>query len=161
MMHWLNYYHPDVCAYLRTRHSCRTATRCNTLQHTATHCNTLQKCCGIAPHLNTLKYQKATTLYMSAGNGYVFKDALLQCVAVCCSVLQCVAVCCSVLQCVAECDVLPAMHVAVVLSSIGIYVCVCWSRFIWMWSFIHEWRPEQGKIFFGKFSFNQKQILKI
>jgi len=29
--------------------------------------------------------------------------ALLQCVAVCCSVLQCVAVCCSVLQCSAMC----------------------------------------------------------
>jgi len=33
---------------------------------------------------------------------YLYRQLLLQCVAVCCSVLQCVAVCCSVLQCVAS-----------------------------------------------------------
>jgi len=70
------------------------STHCNILQHTTTHCNTLQH---TATHCNSTwdlpQISRANPSFWGRSN------ALLQCVAVCCSVLQCVAVCCSVLQC--------------------------------------------------------------
>jgi len=54
-------------------------------------CSVLQYvvvCCRTTPEVSTLQ---------------VASIAVVQCVAVCCSMLQCVAVCCSVLQCVAVC----------------------------------------------------------
>jgi len=52
-------------------------------------------------------------------------SAMLQCVAVCCSVLQCAAVCCSVLQCVAVCC--SVLQCAAVCCSVLQSVAVCCS----------------------------------
>jgi len=53
--------------------------------------------------------------------------AVLQCVAVCCSVLQCVAVCCSVLQCVAVCCSVYRVRDVQYDTSIVCSVAVCCS----------------------------------
>jgi len=63
--------------------------------------------------------------------------ALLQCVAVCCSVLQCVAVCCNVWQCVAVCCnvwhtdlcgvIVSNCSIALLLSRSAFNVAVCCS----------------------------------
>ena len=104
---------------LSGRHLPHTASHCSTLQHTATHCNALQ-CTEI--HSITLPsfYCRVSTVCCSVFQCIAVRciafdavillsmrphqatSAVVQCVAVCCSVLQCVAVCCSVLQCVAE-----------------------------------------------------------
>jgi len=77
------------------------ATHCNTLQHTATCCNTLK---STAAHYNKLQHialavakkKKSHEAFIFGGNDTKFRRvAVLQFVAVCCSVLQCVAVCCN------------------------------------------------------------------